>query len=136
MLRSLAWRPEPGPDTRFAWIGPRELQWNQEAVAASEFECLIGTWGHSREEDANGVMVLRPQGFVFPPSRGRDWFEFHADGTVLFLGAGLDDRTRARNGSWSRGEGASLHLFRPAETIPQHLTIVECTDKVLKLRAD
>ena len=31
-------------------------------------------WIHSREEDANGLEVYRPEGFDFPPSFGRDGF--------------------------------------------------------------
>jgi hypothetical protein len=103
-------------------------------VIANEYECLVGQWGHSREEDENGVTVYRPRGFPFPLSRGREWIEFRADGTVLFLGAGPDDRTRAIGGSWSSLGDRSLSLSRPAETTPQRLTIVECTDKVLKIR--
>jgi hypothetical protein len=96
--------------------------------------CLFKAWGHSREEDGDGLTVYRPQGYKFPLSRGRDWLEFKPDGTVLFLGAGPDDRNRAVQGTWSSTGERSLKLSRGAGAPPQRLTIVECSDAVLKVR--
>ncbi len=101
---------------------------------ADLLNCLSGTWGHSREEDGNGLTVYRPQGYKFPLARGRDWLEFKPDGVVVFLGAGPDDRTRAVNGTWSSTGDRSLQLARGGDSQPQRLTIVECSGDVLKVR--
>lgn len=103
---------------------------------ADLLNCLFRAWGHSREEDGNGLTVYRPRGFKFPLSRGRDWLEFKPDGTVLFLGAGPDDRNRAVEGKWSSTGERSLQLASDADTAPQRLTIVECSGDVLKVRSE
>jgi hypothetical protein len=66
-------------------------------------------------------------------SRGRDWLEFRPDGTVVFLGAGPDDRNRSMIGAWSRAGNRSLELSRSAGATPQRFTIVECNGGVLKM---
>jgi hypothetical protein len=91
-------------------------------------------WGHSREEDADGLAVYRPQGFDFPPSRGRDWLEFRPDGSVVFLGAGPDDRTNAVRGAWRPAGDNAVELSKTAEPA-QRWSIVECNDGVLKVRS-
>ena len=102
---------------------------NQELL-----NCLFKTWGHSREEDGDGLTVYRPQGFAFPLARGRDWLELRPDGTVVFLGAGPDDRTRAVSGTWSSTGDRSLTLSSSSGT--RRWTIVECSDAVLKVRSE
>lgn len=49
------------------------------------------TWWHSFEEDHDDVAVYRPDGFGFPPARGRRGLEVDPDGTVVELGLGRDD---------------------------------------------
>lgn len=49
------------------------------------------TWWHSFEEDHDDVAVYRPDGFGFPPARGRRGLEVGPDGTVVELGLGRDD---------------------------------------------
>jgi hypothetical protein len=103
-------------------------------LQADLLNCLFRTWGHSREEEGNGLTVYRPQGYKFPLSRGRDWLEFKPNGTVGFLGAGPDDRSRTITGRWSSTGDRSLQLMKGADAAPQRLTIVECSDDVLKVR--
>jgi hypothetical protein len=103
---------------------------------ADLFSGLFRLWGHSREEDGNGLTVYRPQGFPFPLSRGRDWIEFRPDGTAVFSGAGPDDRNRSVVGAWSRAGDRSLQISRGPGAAPQRLTIVECNDTVLKVRSE
>jgi hypothetical protein len=55
---------------------------------------------------------------------------------VLFLSAGPDDRNRAVEGKWSSTGERSLQLARAGDTAPQRLTIVECSDDVLKVRSE
>jgi len=48
-------------------------------------------WWHSFEEDHDDVAVYRPDGFEFPPARGRRGIEVEPDGSVVELGLGRDD---------------------------------------------
>lgn len=102
---------------------------------ASKLQCLLRLWGHSHEEDGGGVEVYRPVGFAFPLSRGREWLEFYADGSATFSGPGPDDRNRAARGSWVGTADDELEIHDDGTETPRHLTIVECTESVLKLRA-
>ncbi|HEY5175499.1 MAG TPA: zinc metalloprotease [Terriglobales bacterium] len=45
---------------------------------------LVQHWVHSHEEDPANMQAFRPQGFDFPPSRGRRALDFHEDGTLTF----------------------------------------------------
>jgi hypothetical protein len=105
-------------------------------VEPSKLQCLFKSWGHSREEDADGLTIYRPSGFAFPLSRGRDWIEFRPDGGVLHLGSGPDDRSRAVAGSWASVGHDILEVRRPAETAPRRMTVVYCDAHVLKVRWD
>ena len=97
-------------------------------------QCLARLWGHSREEDGDGITVYRPGGFAFPPSRGRDFVEFGADGTLRFYGAEPDDRTQVVTGEWRKvGEG-TFELRRPSDPAPRRMTVVHCDEQVLKVR--
>lgn len=48
-------------------------------------------WWHSFEEDHDDVAVYRPDGFDFPPARGRRGIEIDPDGSMVELGLGADD---------------------------------------------
>lgn len=97
-------------------------------------DCLFRSWGHSFEEDGDGITVFRPAGFSFPLSRGRDWIEFHTDGTVVFYGAAPDDRSRTVTGRWVVAKEGSLEISKGETGTPQRLEIIECTRPVLKVR--
>jgi hypothetical protein len=43
-------------------------------------EALYQTWMHSQEEDTADKMVYRPEGFAFPPARGRTGFKLEKGG--------------------------------------------------------
>jgi hypothetical protein len=59
-------------------------------------------WRHSREEDASGLVVYRPDDFPFPPTRFREAVEFGSDGSVTFFGLGADDRRVPIPGHWAK----------------------------------
>lgn len=103
-------------------------------MAGANFECLFALWGHSREEDKNGLTVYRRKGFDFPLARGREWIEFKPDGSVLFYTAGPDDRPRASNGTWASAGENKFELHEAPSLAPQLFTIEECTAAILKLR--
>jgi hypothetical protein len=58
-------------------------------------------WVHSREEDAEGLEVFRPDGFEFPPSFGRDGFEMHENGEFVQEDIGPADGTVRVPGRWT-----------------------------------
>jgi hypothetical protein len=103
---------------------------------ASKLQCLFQTWGHSREEDANGVTVYRPAGYKFPLSRGRDALEFRPDGTIVKSGPGADDRSRSAAGEWKSSGDKTLDVRLAADSPPRHMTIVDCDEQILKVRWD
>jgi hypothetical protein len=103
-------------------------------VDASKLQCLLRSWGHSREEDGDGAEVWRPAGFPFPLSRGRNWFELRDDGSAIFFGPGPDDRSQATAGSWVVTGNDEFELRRSENAPPRCLKIVECSDSVLRLR--
>jgi hypothetical protein len=67
---------------------------------------LMRHWTHSREEDSDDLRVYRPDGWDFPPARGRRGFELRPDGELLVYGPGPTDRPEATTGRWeSSGDG-------------------------------
>jgi hypothetical protein len=104
-------------------------------METNKLQCLFNSWGHSREEDADGLTVYRPAGYKFPLSRGRDGLEFRSDGTVIFSGPGPDDRATRVTGVWKRLDDNALALHKGgAEVSPQRMTIIDCNEDVLKVR--
>lgn len=103
-------------------------------MEASKLQCLLRSWGHSREEDGDGVEVWRPVGYPFPLSRGRNWFELRDDGSAIFFGPGPDDRSRATSGFWIATGNEELELRHSENALPRRSKIVECSDSVLRLK--
>lgn len=60
-----------------------------------ELRELVGKWLHSHEEDTKTEKVYRRSGFGFPPSRGREGYEFRADHSATYIGiAPVNGQTR------------------------------------------
>ncbi|XVQ07459.1 hypothetical protein ACQP1W_33330 [Spirillospora sp. CA-255316] len=76
---------------------------------------LLGTWLHAHEEDTATTAVYRPADHPFRPSRRpRRGLEFRADGTVVELRPGPDDRPRpAATGRWEPMPGGVRLAFPP-----------------------
>ena len=74
---------------------------------------LMQKWTHSHEEDTETTMVFRPEGYQFPPSRGRKAFELKSGGDANFQDVGPVDRPLTRSGSWKL-EGDKLELDDPS----------------------
>jgi hypothetical protein len=69
-------------------------------------EQLVRRWGHSFEEDHDGVLVYRPADFDFPRARGRAGLEFRADGGFVDWQVGAGDARQPHPGTWRLdGEG-------------------------------
>lgn len=76
---------------------------------------LCGRWGHSFEEDHDGIRVYRPAGYDFPRARGRDGIEFRPDGSYVDWATGRGDANEPRVGRWVSGaENESLELTTAA----------------------
>jgi hypothetical protein len=98
---------------------------------------LAGGWVHSHEEDTPGHAVYRPDGYAFPPSRGRGGFDLSADGTMVQLGPGPTDRTELRPGRWELEEGGALALYPEGSDTPQRVgTVADLSADKLVLRKD
>jgi len=98
---------------------------------------LVGKWLHSHEEDTPDETVFRPATYRLPPSRGRKAFELRADGTMVDLGIGPDDRPSARTGSWNLNESNDL-VLRPHDSTarPTVLRIAQAgSDKLVIKRS-
>ena len=67
-------------------------------------------WVHSLEEDADDAAVFRPQGWDFPPSRGREQLEINKDGTLTFFEIGLGDELRQVKGTWTTATRSALNI--------------------------
>lgn len=86
-------------------------------------------WIHSHEEDAPGRQVFRPDGWSFPPSRGRRAFALGPGGALGGSKPGPDDRSEATSGSWRLRDDGVLELDG------QELRVLEVTaDKLVVAR--
>src|SRR5258705_10101208 len=65
-----------------------------------DVNALCQQWVHSREEDTSTEKVYRPADYAFPPSRGREGFEFNADGTFKRIGIAPTDLSKVAEGTW------------------------------------
>lgn len=73
-------------------------------------EAAFKSWIHSREEDSFGIRVYRPQGYRFPPSRGRTGFEIRPDGAFVRIDIGPADGTRGIHGRWRTEPGRRVRI--------------------------
>ncbi|MGH2585772.1 MAG: hypothetical protein ACRDJE_12735 [Dehalococcoidia bacterium] len=96
---------------------------------------LFRRWVHSREEDAAGVEVYRRQSFPFPPSFGRDGFEFVADGTFYQHDIGPADGVVTVRGRWALQPRRRVAVTFPGTERPGFsFIIVELNDQILRIR--
>jgi hypothetical protein len=65
-----------------------------------ERDKLARRWIHSHEEDGPEEMVFRPEGFEFPPSRGRRVLDLHPDGSCTEQAPGPTDVPQESAGEW------------------------------------
>ncbi|WP_205707165.1 hypothetical protein [Kineococcus vitellinus] len=93
---------------------------------------LCRRWGHSFEEDHDGITVYRPADYEFPRARGRAGMELRQDGSWTDWSVGRGDAPEPTTGKWLR-TGDDLRLANPggAETA---LRIVQLAPDRLELR--
>jgi hypothetical protein len=97
---------------------------------------VFKSWIHSREEDKGVVQAYRPQGFKFPPSRGRAGFEIKKDGEFIDRPIAPADGNQTVPGKWEPvGEGKIKVTFpKKLDHKPFILEIVSYDDAVLRVK--
>jgi hypothetical protein len=99
--------------------------------------CILGHWVHSHEEDEQGIMVYRPKGYNFPPSRGRIRFDFREGGELVYFGIGRADGYEQLSGSWVIEEENRVRINVNSDRIrPFVLHVISCDDQALKVKLD
>jgi hypothetical protein len=94
---------------------------------------LFRRWVRSHEEDAGDIEVFRPQGFDFPPARGRPELEINEDGTLTAYQIGPGDGLEPVKGTWTATTASSLELTL-ANGEKSTLDIDSVSDEVLNVR--
>jgi hypothetical protein len=93
-------------------------------MSGIDTEALQQRWTHSHEEDTPGLMVFRPRGWDFPPSRGRRSFELGPDGAMLASGPGPTDKIVASDGRWRLRDDGVLELEQNGRSSEQRVVEV------------
>jgi hypothetical protein len=96
-------------------------------------------WIHSREEDAGGLEVYRPDGFPFPPSFGRDGFEMFQDGDqdgrFVQDDVGPADGIVQTEGRWELVAPLRVAVSFPGTDRPGYsFEVIEADRHILRLR--
>jgi hypothetical protein len=78
-------------------------------------EQLAGSWLHSHEEDTATERVYRRSDFDFPPSRGRDGYEFLPGQDAKYIGIAARDGAVQTTVNWRlrTGEQPEIMLTLP-----------------------
>jgi hypothetical protein len=94
---------------------------------------LFKHWIHSFEESTDEAEVYRPEGFQFPPARGRNGLEIRNGGYFILHAIGPVDGTIAIPGQWS-AKGPDRICVRLKDRAPFTLTILSVDDDVLRIK--
>lgn len=86
-------------------------------MAELDKDALQRSWTHSHEEDTPGRMVFRPEGWRFPPSRGRRTFALAAGGLLGGSKPGPTDKAEAVAGRWRLREDGVLELDQQGQSV-------------------
>ena len=98
---------------------------------------LINKWGHSHEEDAEGILVYRPHTYNFPLARGREWFEFKPDGSFIQYDIAPTDGNVTLPGTWKQDPGndnALLITLDKEQANSYRMEVIELTKDMLKFK--
>ncbi|MCD9140646.1 hypothetical protein [Streptomyces albireticuli] len=95
---------------------------------------LLQHWVHSFEEDSPGATVYRPDGFAFPPARGRRGMEFAEGGVFVDHPLGRGDAPDSVRGRWRMSGEARVSVSFPGTgRAGRELVILACDEKVLRV---
>ena len=103
-------------------------------AGCSSSTALVGHWVHSHEEDSTGVRTYRPSTYPFPLSRGRERWEFRADGTALHHPIAPADGLETHAGTWSLGDEGLLTIVTVASDRPWRFNVVTLDTGMLRLQ--
>jgi hypothetical protein len=96
---------------------------------------LKQTWIFLEEDYKTNLREYRPKGFEFPPSRGRDAYDFQENGELVYHGIGAADQPTETKGKWeldSLNQTIKLSFYK--NKMPsQQLKVKSLTKDVLKL---
>ena len=96
---------------------------------------IFRRWTHSYEEDRADILVYRPKNYPFPPARGREGLEFRKNGEFISYQIGPTDRSLAVPGRWSIQNTNKVKVQFLNKSVSSYtLTILECDEKILKVR--
>jgi hypothetical protein len=133
LTKTEAITPTPGPKTSTGASIP--IARGRDNQMEDLQSCMLGHWIHSHEEDAQGVMVYRREGYNFPPSRGRIGFDFREGGELVYFGIGRADGSEQFSGSWAIEASNRVRINVNSDRIrPFVLHVVACDDQALKVR--
>jgi hypothetical protein len=118
----------------FSHAGP-EAAPPTEATSRALPDALWRRWVHSFEDDGPGFRAYRPQGYAFPPARGREGFLLERGGRYVLYAIARGDGNAAAAGTWKRVGPDTLEV-RAASGDAERLHILSVTDELLKVRAE
>ena len=81
-----------------------------------------GTWMRSQEEDKdpNGTKLLyRPEGYDFPPARGRSGFTLLKDGTFILIQPSPVDGRQEKPGRWTSVSPGTFRISVPGSSLTE-----------------
>ncbi|MCX7701691.1 MAG: hypothetical protein N2039_12515 [Gemmataceae bacterium] len=111
--------------------------WLAEASAEEKLPAgLFKPWIHSREEDKEGIQVYRPEGYDFPPARGRAGFEIRKGGEFIDRPIAPADGNEEIPGRWEVVSPGKIRVTFPKSPDRKAFTleIISCDGKVLKVK--
>lgn len=94
-------------------------------VATINPNAIPGRWIHSHEEDTASEMIFRPASFAFPPSRGRQGFEFRPDRSYVELAIGPTDKQEQSFGHWKIEENNTLVMQKGGSSGPHRVLYIK-----------
>lgn len=109
----------------------------QQCAKEIDPKALINKWGHSHEEDAEGLQVYRPHTYDFPLARGREGFEFKEDGNFIQYDIAPADGNIAIPGTWKQDPDKGNILLIELNNKPDasyRMEIIELSKDVLKFK--
>ena len=92
-------------------------------------------WVHSHEDDTKDIKVFRPVDYKFPPSRGREGFEFKKNGEFILYRIAPTDGSNKFFGHWKTGGKNKIIVSFETHDIGSYtITIVLCNKDILKIK--
>lgn len=82
-------------------------------------------WQHSYEDDKGDTLVFRPKDYDFPPSRGREGFEFKGKGVFHRYVIAPADGINTIYGSWKKLEGENTISIEMNENMDYNYPVPE-----------